>query len=335
MKRFLLVLFFLMSSYGFCNITFKDKILKANKGDFIVTEKNNVYTLLSINDINENSITFEEVSILKDKYKYPSFRKWIEDNAPDHSSWLMYEIDLNTYEIIEVFSFSKRAWLTLSKDDAYLCKLFSLPIKKINKRDRKKIGPRPLPGEMDTRAIWNPPMTIDSKIIEKKTIEVYKAKWPKDSTEFSNNTLELYFNENDNFAFPYWIQASSNHLTIMLKAVDSGKNLKSPKQFLPKRPPIVQTITENNGNIFITLKKSTFKDFNLFALDLTKEKKIIHSIPFNFKKEKDIINLEIPKETLNNILENNHKYKWVINPQGHTNIYVESNEITLWKSENH
>lgn len=81
-------------------------------------------------------------------------------------------------------------------------------------------------GEADRRAIWFPTMIIDkTKEVENAKFSVFRGTWPKDNTELSQKTLDIYFDEKNTFFFPFWIQIYTGHINVIFRVVDSGKNI--------------------------------------------------------------------------------------------------------------
>jgi hypothetical protein len=236
-KYFFLFLFFLFLNNNTlsANLTLKDKIKKATQGDFVVTYKNKTYTLLLVQKSNAESIILSEISIPKNKITFKknfSWKKWIDEDAPNNISFHIYEVDLNKNKIVKCFSISQNKWIFLS--DSFFYKLLSLPLKKLSLEKRKKIGPEPLNEEMDKRTIWSPPMIIDKKKRKKAKFDVFRTKWPKDASSLSSKVIYLYFDAQSDFPFPFWIELSTGNFDIMLKVVDSGKGLTLKKNFEEK-----------------------------------------------------------------------------------------------------
>ena len=222
------IFFISLTSFLF-PFSIKNKFSTAKKGDYIVTLQNNIYSLLLVQDIKNETITISEISIPKNKVKKKfSWRVWVEKNAPSNTSWNIYEIDLKNQKVLKCFSVSRNSFLNLENNDTFFLTLLNLKLLPLEKDKRKKIGPPPKNGQMDTRSIWNPKVKIDGKP-KKINFNVYQAAWPKDKTSFSGKILDIYFNED--FPFPFWIQVKGSHLEFMLKTMDSGKDLKFSKTF--------------------------------------------------------------------------------------------------------
>ncbi len=213
---------------------------KAHIGDFIVTDQGKTNSLLFIRSLTLDTLILEEIT-LPDGFidsKTMSWQSWIDAKAPGHTSWTLYEINLETGKLIECYSHSKKGWLVLDESQQFLAKLLFLSLKKIPDRERHKIGPQPQAGEPDQRAVWNPPLIIAGKKISKPQFEVWQGIWPSDGTLLANCHIELFFNKNTPlFPFPHWIEIKSSHYNFKLHTIDSGSHLHSVISGpVPRRP---------------------------------------------------------------------------------------------------
>lgn len=231
MKIFFVLLLFPLLLFGELPSFFKDRFSIAEKGDFIVTEQNKTISLLSIHLIDEKTLILEEITAPSFYFrsKYPSWKKWVETSAPGHSSWMVYEVDLKNLKIKNSYSFSRQSFLKINEDSFFLTKLLDLPLEKLTNDQRRKIGSPPL-NDIDRRKIWSPPMIIDGKIQTNSSFNVFKTVWPVDQTELSEKQIELYFDSNNQFFFPYWLEISNAAISVKIKVIDSGKNLSSPQK---------------------------------------------------------------------------------------------------------
>lgn len=224
-KKLFFLFLFLCS--GLFPLSLKDRLLKAEKGDYIVTLQNHLYSLLFIQNIDSSSIEIAEISLPQNKKSLP-WKEWVLKGAPESTSWVIYDIDLKNNKLIKCYSVSRSCFLSSRDQDNFLTKLLNLQLNLIPETKRKKIGPQPLNEDEDHRAIWNPPMFVEGAI-KKTDFIVYQVLWPHDSSDLSGKLIDLYFAKNEKFPFPFWIQISTGALDIMLKIVDSGKNISSLK----------------------------------------------------------------------------------------------------------
>ena len=183
-------------------------------------------TILSIRSQTAGSIVLEEVSIPSRniKKKPASWKEWIRSKAPGHTSWSILEIDRKSGEIFECYSFTRSSWIQLSSQESLIATLLTLPLEPVPLEKRRRIGPPPAPGEIDTRKNWDPPVFVEGKKQEGISFEVYETTWPKDKSPFSGNSVILYFDKNGRFPLPFWIQVETTHANLALRTIDTGKN---------------------------------------------------------------------------------------------------------------
>lgn len=235
MQKYLL-LFLLFFSQVFANSTFfKDRLKSSNKSDFIIYEYNKFYSILSVLDKTETLLVLQEITISKNNFenKTINFKKWLENGAQKNLSWALYEIDLKTNKIKAAYSVSRNCYIDLLNNESIITHLLDLNLKKLFDNERKKIGPPPMRSEADRRALWQPAKIINSKRIKKTTFDVYRSIWPNDGSEFASKRFDIYFD--NEFAFPYFIEINNGHMSLMIKAIDSGHDLPSPIKHFPKR----------------------------------------------------------------------------------------------------
>ncbi len=313
-----------------------DRLLEGSPGDYIVTLQDRNYSLLFLREIRTDAFLFEEITVpthLINKSS-PPWKEWLLKGASGHTSWVQYEIDPKTFQLLEAYSFSKNGWLYLDETDYILSKLLSLPLSPILANDRKKIGPAPREDEIDRRKLWNPPFVFEG---QKKTAssEAWKTFWPQDNSLLSACQITLYFPPKDLSTFPSWIEASNGHFSYAIKLIDSGKNIQSPlKRTLPHRPPqILKPIQTENNHILIPIKASPYyKSFTLLASDISKPRSQIGPIPFSVTSgktsEEHILSIAI--EDLTPLFQKNHHYKWLLVPQCQEGFVVESDDFFRW-----
>ena len=66
-------------------VTLKDRVLAAEVGDYVVTERAN-YSLLLIRQKSADRLILEEISTPKPQ---PSWKQWVEERAPGATSWVV------------------------------------------------------------------------------------------------------------------------------------------------------------------------------------------------------------------------------------------------------
>lgn len=311
------------------------RLEKAHKGDFIVLEAGRTLTLLAIRSITDQTLILEEISapISALPKKNPSWSEWVKTKAPGHSSWSMMEIDLQSREILECYSFSSSAWLPITKEESLIGTLLQLPLAPTPTEERRRIGPSPLQGEADLRSLWNPPLFVDGKQLEGALFDVFQTIWPQDGTELSGKTVSLYFDIGAHSPLPAWIQVDTPHATASIRAIDSGKGLPAIHRHFPRRiPEFVGSPVKTKEGLSLSLKSPKYyKHFELFAVDVTHREKEIHPLSHSMEITKEgIVNLHIDALELDQFLQKNHQYKWLVVPSGHSESYVESMKPFFW-----
>jgi hypothetical protein len=312
-----------------------ERLEKAHKGDFIVLEAGHTLTLLAIRTITNHTLILEEISAPLSALpkKNPSWSEWVKTKAPGHSSWSMIEIDLDTREILECYSFSSSAWLPLTKEESLIGTLLQLPLDRTPLEQRRRIGPSPMEGEVDRRSLWTPPLFVDGKQLENTLFDVFQAIWPQDGTELAGKTVALYFDIAAHSPLPSWIQIDTPHATASIRAIDSGKGLPSLHRHFPRRiPEFVGAPMKTKEGLRLSLKSPKYyKSFELFAVDVTHREKEIHPLSHSIEVTKEgIVNLYIDTSELSQSLQPDHQYKWLVVPSGHSESYVESMKPFLW-----
>lgn len=222
---FLLLLAVLFPLYS-DELLLRENFKKAESGDFIVTSQSKNYTLLHIYDKTPNILTIEEITVPEKKInaKKINWRNWVAEMAPGSSSWVMYQIDLNSGEMKNFYSFSKNSWYDIPEADNFLSTLLNLRLYKIDERYRKKVG-------HGRRALWNPKMYVDGQEIKGVPFDAWKAYWPNDGTELAGKTIEVYLPQDEEeylSYFPYWLQISGTIAKAKVRIIDSGYDLSSP-----------------------------------------------------------------------------------------------------------
>ncbi len=312
-------------------LTLGEQLRKGSVGDYTITEQENNYSLLLLRALQDDTVLLEEITIPREQFDLgkQNWRQWLKEGAKGHTSWILYEINLKNYTLVEAFSVSKGGWIYLEGSDHFLTRLLSLPLSKVALSERKHIGPSPRDKEFDLRPLWNPPYVVEGKK-NKTSFDAWKALWPKDDSLLSSCQIQVYMV--DAFAFPYWVEASNGHFTYAIKAVDSGRNLSSPyDRQIPHRPPLFLAAPEKKGTcIEITLQLSPYyKSFSLFVFSVTNPAKLLGPIPFQIQRtdqdHKAIV--EVAITDLQTFAHKNSLYKWVLVPTDTNTVYVESEDL--------
>ncbi len=316
----------------------KEKFSSAQAGDFIVTAQEGHYSLLSVRSITADTLLLEEITIPSSQVdlKKVLWDRWVLDRAPGHTAWTLYEIDRKSDLLIECFSVTKNGWLCLGDSEQLFARLMTLPLSRVATSNRKKIGMKPPSNEPDTRALWNPSLTMHGKKREQAEFTVMTTKWPDDGSPLALCSIDLYFaNSLPEFPFPFWLEIKSSHYAFKLRAIDAGKGLISPlKGAMPHRIPTLVGLVKRGDNSW-TLKlkaPSYYKQLQLFVVDTTGTSSATLPLPSTLikGKESEEVFLEVALKDLKQHLEPNHRYRWVVIPEGIRDVYVESEEVFTW-----
>ncbi|CCB86094.1 MULTISPECIES: hypothetical protein [Parachlamydia] len=237
MSRFVyfLALLCVIFSYTEAGIYLRDNLKNAEAGDFIVTMQNKTCSLLHIYSKEGQYLTIEEISLPASKTKsMDSWRAWVQEGAPGHTSWTMYSVNLMNGAIDRCFSFTKNRWCDPTPTENFLGTLLNLHLNLVSTHERKKIGGYAI-GTPGPRRIWEPRLIVDGNVITGVSFDAWRTHWPKDGSILSGKTIEVYVpSENTPYPsyFPYWLEISGMMGQAKLRVVDSGKGLRSPKPSL-------------------------------------------------------------------------------------------------------
>lgn len=339
MKKFVYAFLLCSTALFGGELSLKERLRKAKSGDYIVTEANKMVTVLAIRSPSPHSIILEEISAPTLHLKtYPSsWSDWVRSKAPGHTSWSMMEVDLDSGQILECYSFSRSAWIQPSRQESIFSTLLHLSLSPVEKERRKKIGPPPMPGEEDHRQLWKPTLVYEGKKVEQADFDVFETAWPNDGSELARQTVSLYFDKEKRFPLPFWVQVETSHATAAIRTIDCGKNLPSLHRSLPRRvPEFVGSPQKTKNGIRLSLKSPKYyREFELFVVDVTTKEKQIFPITHSLVQgEEEFLVLEIDQEQLKQVLEPEHRYTWLLVPAGHHDLYTESLKPFLWSDKN-
>ena len=227
MRVLIVFVIFLFSQLS--GMTLKEKFLEGEVGSYIVTEQNQLITLLHLHSKEGTTITFEEISIPYHLGKKLQWKEWVAGGAKGHTSWIHYTLDLEKGEVKECYSLSRKSLIPADELEAFLLPLISLSLKELSEKERLQVGASPKAGEVSEK-LWGPPQVLEGKRVSDPAYQVYTARWPADSTELSGKPIVLYFDETrSTFPFPYWLQARDGAIKFKIRALDSGTGMKSKR----------------------------------------------------------------------------------------------------------
>lgn len=229
MIRVLLALVCFFSFLSADELYLKNNLRMTRPGDYIVAIQGKSVTLLHIFERQGNLITIEEVAIpsARAKQYVSSWREWLEQGACGNTSWVIYQIDLNSGNMLRYFSFTKNGWFHIPQAENFLGTLLNLNLTQIPYEKRRKLGHR--------GGLWQPQMVVESEVIPGVFFEAYNTVWPKDGTPLSGKAVEVYIPRDERFPsyFPYWLQISGGIGKANFRIIDSGSNLHSPRAGFP------------------------------------------------------------------------------------------------------
>lgn len=207
----------------------RDNLKKSHNGDFIVTACNKNQTILLIRDHSDDRLTIEEITVAESK-KIPqtyTWKDWIANGAPSHTSWILYEIDLSTGQILRSYSFTKQCWLKIDDRDNFLSKLLNLRFRLVPEENRKRIGRGP---NIEKRPLWQPQMIVEGRKVDNVAFDAWRTRWPQDGSDLSGKMIEVYLPQDDVLYpgyFPYWLEISGIAGKAKIRIVDSGHGMES------------------------------------------------------------------------------------------------------------
>lgn len=317
-------------------LTLKSKFTHAEIGDFLVCEGRGSLSLLFVREGDPRSVILEEISFPhKTKPKQggrEGWQKWLNEGAPGHTSWVALEIDLTDTGVMECFSYSRDAWLSLSNDDSFLVRLLDEQLLKVPDHERNKIGPPPEKGP-DHRKMWNPPLVYEGQKQAQRGFDLYRIDWPTDDSPISGKQVEIYFNQKDKlFPFPYLMRVRQAHsFGLTFRAIDSGKGLTSPKKSMPRRPfYLTKTdFTDKDYLIFQLATPRYYKKFHLHLQDAAKKESSPLSLPYECLREGEKATLRVEKKYLNGHIERHRPYTFTLSTDHPAPVSISSREVFI------
>lgn len=223
------------SSFLHAHVSLKQRLVQGNAGDFIVTEQGSLYSILILRARENSRLILEEITVEASQIDPAkiSWKKWVEKKAPEASSWISFAIDLEKNTLAQCFSHLQGQWLFIEKSDYILAQLLTLDLRPTKDTERKKIGPAPMPGEIDRRKLWQPSLIREGKKESNPHFDILRTIWPQDSSHLAGCVIEVYLDAaHPHFPFPHWIEIQSPHYTFKVRVIDSGSGISSPVPLL-------------------------------------------------------------------------------------------------------
>lgn len=319
-----------------------DNLAKTREHDFVVTSINKTYTLLHVTARTEDSVVLEELTVPTSAFAR-EFRdsgidwpKWLKNGARGNTSWVMYEINLESAEMTEFFSFTRQGWLDIHSSDSFLPKLLTLRLTRVSDADRRRMGN----GALGVRPLWQPRMVVNGQLIRGVDFDAFEATWPKDDSKLSGRKITIYVPENaDEYSayFPYWVDVDSNIPGSRIRVVDSGRGLESPRKRMPRmRPEILDRKGDGEGGLIITVHaRRSYQDLRLYAVDEEAALNEATHIPLSYNLKHtahpEQIELHIPEFLLRDNLQAGKAYRFQVVPVDREELANESSELWHWK----
>lgn len=318
-------------------------LTKAQKGDFVVILQNKSFSLLHILQSEKNSLVIEEISApikLKSKIQ-GDWKKWIQQQAPGHTSWILYELNLKNCYIDQVYSCSQKSWKKNFPQEQIFATLMNLKFTSIPAQRRKKVGP-PVPGGMlDDRPFWHPPIFFEGKKVKEIESEAFFSYWPQDGSDLSGKRIEIFLISEQDLVpnyFPIWLQVSDKVGQAKFRLIDSGRELVSSHQSLPIPPLEIQAyhFTRSGDLQFLIRSHPSFEHFTVYAKELGTPN--CFSVPFEAHYNPDLkeLSIVIQNEILNQKLKLDKFYTLIFEPEEYPHLSIETPKpLKLLKSYAH
>lgn len=179
-------------------------------GDLFVYDARSTIRVIHVQDVTPQEVQLLLLTAtpdLLDREGYDSWISWFDHGYPEAASKERVRITLHPFGV--ECSDNVHSWIV---------SLLQLQLTPIPSDQRRRAGPRPLPGELDFRPIWNPSLVVDG-VATPTVCSAYSTLWPHDGSEIANKTLYMYFT--DSIPFPVWIETADSAHHIRL--IDSHK----------------------------------------------------------------------------------------------------------------
>lgn len=211
----------------------RENMLKAEPGDYIVASQNKNFVVLMIYAKDGPILTIEEATIPENRVpsNFQSWKTWLADGAQGNTCWIRYRLNVQTGQMLEAYSFTRKSWFHFAHGDNILGKLIYLDFQFIAEKDRKKAGAQPGMGIADRRPMWQPRLVVEGQQLRGVPFNGWKSRWPNDNSDLSGKQIEIYLPIASNIYpsyFPYWLEVQGMTGSAKVRIVDSGKGIKSP-----------------------------------------------------------------------------------------------------------
>jgi hypothetical protein len=304
------------------------------------------YSLLYVQGYENHRLILQELSIPESLVnpKTMDWEEWMRASAPGHTSWLLFEIDLQDGALQESYDVSKKEWLYLQAEDHLLVKLLHLPMRRLSDQERRRIGPAPLAGDPDNRAVWNPPQVFEHSTGKSHT-SAWRAVWPPAQSLLAGCSLDLYYDtRQSDFPFPISIDIQSPHYRAHLHVVKAGKRLEGVPQRVPRRPPrFLSHLNPGYSEYKIRiLCPSYYKNFQLLAIPVGPGPKgpegpelcLEPPVPLPFQLQRgeapEELVFTMTREKIGPLLKKGCRYRLAFHAAPYPESYAETDATFVW-----
>lgn len=249
MKRTLFLLFLpLLLSAGAPSFQLLTAFRSATPGDYWVAAEGKNQTLLLVANREGERLTFEEITRPdRGKKNTPAnWAEWVQSGAPQHTSWVSYQIDLSHGRVVSAYSRTRNQWLDSSSSNQLLSTLFTLSFQPMRSDYRRRVGAVTAADPL-SRPLWQPPLTFQGERQPNTPFSAWVARWPQDGSELAGKEVTIYLPDREGpypSYFPYWIETNDTYSTAKLRIIDSGRELSTSPLTIstpPFSPPILLT----------------------------------------------------------------------------------------------
>jgi hypothetical protein len=221
----LFLIFYTTAAFG-NELYLRDNLSHAQQGDYVVITNDKNQTFMRVLQKDPDFVTIEEITIPASSAKsIKSWIKWAEAKAPNHTSWVRYQVNLNNGHTSEFTSLSQDGWRDIPQINHLFSTLLNLRFTKVPDRDRRRIGTHRGSSNVNPRFFWHPPLMVNGQKIPGAIFNAWHARWPKDGGDLSGKLIEIYIPklaENFPSYFPYWIEINSG-IKVRMHVADSGR----------------------------------------------------------------------------------------------------------------
>ena len=330
---FLCVVFFAHGD----DLYLRNNLFKAKVGDYIVTSANRTNTVLVITGKSDYAIQIQEVCVPEERFPpgMSSWRQWLEQKAPGHTSWIVYDVSPQDGRLLESFSYTKNGWLESGATDNFLGTLLNLRLQPLETKQRRRVGRSSLDAK-DSRGFWQPRLVVEGHTVPNASFNAWRTRWPNDGTELASKNIELYLPSDEGTYpayFPYWLQVSGVAGKARMRIIDSGMGLRSPMPPMPMRPlAFLNNGRIEEGSLRLWLRtRPYYSDYHLIAIDAKDPSKKI-PLPFSIQMTEDpnVLMVEVPPKELAGKLSPGGHYRFSMSSWKHPTSGAETVDALRW-----